>query len=285
MIVVRLTGGLGNQMFQYALGRTISLARGVPLRVDIGVFASDRKRAYRLDNLKIQAEVATPADMRGLRPRFRKLARRSETLFGRSPRRVFERGPGFDPTVFDCASTAYLDGYWQSERYFADIRDTLLEDFQPRRPLSEGRQELLARIAETTAVSVHVRRGDYVTNAKVSAFHGYCSADWYRAAMQAMAAQVENPTFFVFSDDPAWVRSDLGSDWPMHVVDFADDREYEDLHVMARCRHHVIANSSFSWWGAWLNQRADKTVIAPRQWLRAGDIDPRDLVPADWQRL
>lgn len=285
MIVVRLTGGLGNQMFQYALGRKLALARGVPLRLDIDVFASDRKRAYRLDNLKIQAEPATPADMRGLRPRFRKLARRREALFGRSPRLVLEHGFGFDPAVLDCAPNAYLDGYWQAEPYFADIRDTLIEDFRPRLPLSEARQDLLAQIAETTAVSVHVRRGDYVSNAKIAAQHGHLPADWYRAAMQSMAENLENPTFFVFSDDPAWVRANLASDWPLHLVDFGDDREYEDLHLMARCHHHVTANSSFSWWGAWLDPRPDKIVIAPRQWFRASDVDTRDLVPADWQRL
>ena len=138
---------------------------------------------------------------------------------------------------------------------------------------------LIARAA--TAVSVHVRRGDYVSDPAAQSFHGTCSPEWYAAVMKEMVARVEAPAFFIFSDDPQWARSNLPAYEGMHFIDpQSDRRDFEDMHLMSLCCHHIIANSSFSWWGAWLNPSPDKQVIAPARWFNQGHNDTQDLLPA-----
>lgn len=182
--------------------------------------------------------------------------------------------------------TSSPDGYWQSERYFVDAADIIRAEFKPRLALEPENAATAAAIDGVTAVSVHVRRGDYVTDKVTNAYHGVCSLDYYRAAIARIAERVASPHLFVFSDDHAWVQENLRSNYPTtYVTANSPDRGYRDMQLMSRCRHHIIANSSFSWWGAWLNPRPDKVVVAPARWFIDKSNDTRDLLPGEWLRV
>ena len=179
-----------------------------------------------------------------------------------------------------------MEGYWQSYRYFADAADKIRQELTPRDPMEPGNAAVAAEIDAVEAVSLHVRRGDYVTNAGAAPFHGLCSLDYYRAAVNHVRARVGAPHLFIFSDDHDWARDNLRFDLPTtYVVANPPDRGFRDMQLMARCRHHITANSSFSWWGAWLNPRHDKIVVAPQAWFADPKIDTRDLIPQGWTRL
>ena len=297
MIVMRIIGGLGNQMFQYALGRRLSLEREEPLRLDTTGFATYELHALALDHLAIQAEPATPEEVRQLTevpPRFPenviprrwlpRALRRSRRL---APTHLVERqGFHFDPDVLAHPSPLYLDGYWQSERWFAPVADQIRTDFQVPTPLAGRDREVADAIDEGLAVSLHVRRGDYAADAKTRATHGLCPISYYEKALAHLDEALGTYRVFVFSDDPAWVAEHLPLPEDRVLVDHNDaSTNYEDLRLMSRCHHHIIANSSFSWWGAWLNPREDKIVVAPRQWLGDPDVATPDVCPASWVRL
>jgi hypothetical protein len=290
MIYTKLIGGLGNQMFQYAVGRQLAKARGTELTLDVSGYehqaAGDTPRQYELGNFKHAAKLADAAALREIR-----LATgpsKLDKLLGRrgSLNVVREAGFPFDAKVLEAPDNSYLIGYWQTEKYFPDVREELLEDFALKHEPDEANAKTAAEIAAVTAVSLHVRRGDYVTNANAAAFHGMTSLEYYREAIKMMASKVKEPHFFVFSDDPDWCRENLKFDLPMtFVTNNSGDKGYEDMRLMKQCRHHIIANSSFSWWGAWLNPRADKIVLAPGRWFNDAAVDTRDIYGQGWVKI
>ena len=287
MIRVLCQGGLGNQLFQYATARRLAMLHGAPLVVDPDWFGRPRPdetpRRYELGRYPLPLRFASLAEQR--------ICRLARGWAGRllAPLLPFdvvrERGLGSDLPRLQATRNAYLIGYWQSESYFADIRPTLLQELKPAEPLGEDRA-LADRMASCASVSVHVRRGDYVSSINAASFHGSCSLDYYADAIALIAARLEGAELFVFSDDPEWCRTHLRAPLPTHHVSGGPAADpHRDLWMMARCRHHVIANSSFSWWGAWLGEPADtRIVIAPQRWFAAGLPTP-DHVPARWIRL
>jgi len=180
----------------------------------------------------------------------------------------------------------FLHGYWQSERYFLDARTLLLKEFSLREPLPPASAKLLGEIQGCEAICIHVRRGDYLSNPVAAKIHGAVSVDYYYEGLGELCQGLVRPHCFVFSDDPLWVRSTMVFNCPVTLVDInGPENAHLDLALMAGCRHFLIANSSLSWWGAWLGSYADKKVIAPKQWFLNADKDTRDLIPAAWQRL
>jgi hypothetical protein len=180
----------------------------------------------------------------------------------------------------------YLNGYWQSEKYFKSAEDKLRSELCLFDKPDEANQKILDEIVQCPAVSLHIRRGDYITNPSAALVHGVCSLDYYHSAIRHITAHVENPYFFVFSDDPQWVKDNLKIGYPVQFVEAnGPDRGAEDMRLMKSCRHHIIANSSFSWWAAWLNDRLDKIVVAPRIWFLDTKIDTKDLIPEQWHRI
>ncbi|OCP36447.1 alpha-1,2-fucosyltransferase [Ensifer sp. LC163] len=288
MIITRILGGLGNQMFQYAAGRSLASASGQTLKLDLTEMQSYKTWAFGLEQFAIQAESARAEEVP---------ARPGKGLFNKVKSRLLptapacivakERANTFDATILDLRGPVHLQGYWQTEKYFASVAGVVRQEFQLKAPFSASRHEVLQQVRAADApISVHVRRGDYVSNPSANAVHGTCEPEWYAEAMRQMAARLDNPSFFVFSDDPAWARANLPSSASMVVVEpQADGKDGEDMHLMAACRAHIIANSTFSWWGAWLNPRADKHVIAPTQWFRSREHDASDILPSTWQRL
>ena len=309
MITVQIRGGLGNQMFQYATGRALALRHGTTLTLDTRVYRSraprpdDRfdRRAYRLDCFRMPLAEATvvrvPAEeyrrhlqREGLGCTHLRMGlhwlssgvARTMKAYGPGPTLYQERRFSFDRRVLELPDGSYLVGWWQSERYFADAADTIRRDFVPRGlPSSENRRWLDMISVCDCAVSVHVRRGDYLR----SDSHGTCSPAYYREAARLVERCAgAKPVFFVFSDDPAWARAHLRFDRQTHVLDHNDaEREaHEDMQLMAACDHHIIANSTFSWWGAWLNQSPSKVVVAPEPWFRSRDLDASSILPRGW---
>ena len=280
MIVARLFGGLGNQLFQYAAGRALADHLGCELALDprylggaracgMGHFAQAR---YRAD------ASLPPARHDGL------LRYGLWRLFGRNPRFHRERGLGFDPDFFGLPGGTYLHGYWQSERYFAAVADRLRHDLVFTTPLDPANADMAARIDATPgAVSVHVRRGDYLASGSYAA----CPPAYYNRAIARLAGDLGAPlTCFVFSNDPGWARDNLDLGAGQVVVDINDEtRGAFDMHLMSRCAHHVIANSTFSWWAAWLDPGPDKRVIAPANWFGTAKLSNPDLIPPGWTRL
>jgi hypothetical protein len=294
MLVVNLIGGLGNQLFQYAAGRALAVQHGVELKLDISDFVRYPPRQYLLNHFTIEERFASPEDLRRFDRdprRWRSAARRLVArLRGQdvpSGRTIFERGFPYHAIHIDPAVDTWLIGYWQSERYFLPIAPRIRQEFTLRAPPPERSVRLLEAIDHERAVSLHVRRGDYVSNRVVQAKHGVCGVDYYHAAVARILAVEPAARFYLFSDDLKWVRSNLRLEAPSEYVDLnGADQPQEDLRLMSRCRHHIIANSSLSWWGAWLNPRPDKVVIAPRQWFTPGSRrDARDIVPTGWIRL
>ena len=289
MIVMRLKGGLGNQLFQYALGRYLSYSKNTTLSLDTSSYHIDRLRVYRLDCFEIAASASDRLPFFATDGRLKHLNTILQTLkglFSKPFQIIKERAFPFDASVLACSDQAYLDGFWQSEQYFAPIADLIRHDLRLKNPLPSALQALADQIQATNAIAVHVRRGDYVSNPITTAYHGVCSVDWYENAAKLMLQRVDNPTFFVFSDDYAWVRENIAFDAPtVFIPPSPDGQECNDMHVMSLCQHHIIANSSFSWWGAWLNANPHKIVIAPQQWFAAGKHDTKDLIPPTWIRL
>jgi hypothetical protein len=292
MIITNIIGGLGNQMFQYAAGRSLSLAKGTEFRLDVSDFLGyGLHQGFELQRVfNCPVPTATTSDVQTIlgwqaSPIMRRLlAKHALSMFRR---RGFVVEPSFNywQGIKDIPADSYLAGYWQSERYFRDVAQTIRADFTFKSLPSPRNVELAEQIQQGNTVSLHVRRGDYVKNPKTTATHGLCSLEYYQSAIQYVIDRVERPSFYIFSDDPAWVRENMKIEHPFVYVDHNHGAEsYNDMRLMSMCKHHIIANSSFSWWGAWLNPNPDKIVVAPRKWF-ANNNDVSDLFPSGWVTL
>jgi Glycosyl transferase family 11 len=291
MIIARLNGGLGNQMFQFSAARALALRTGATLKLDTSSFAHDQLREYDLGPYALSATVqlASRTELEQCeqkKPRGLALIGKSLGLGVAAIPAVREAHFHYDPALVRAKAPAYVIGYWQCERYFADQAVQIRRDFTPREPLEPENAAIANVIGKSTAVSLHVRRGDYASDAKTQAIHGVCGLDYYARAMAVIEAQIPNPHYIVFSDEPDWTRANLTSAHSMtFVAANPPERGYRDMQLMSLCRHHIIANSSFSWWGAWLNPRADKIVVAPTRWFAGRDKDYSDLVPSGWLKV
>jgi len=292
MIIIQLYGGLGNQMFQYAAGRSLAYSLNTELKLDITQYREDKLRNYALSVFSMTKNVASATDLgRVRRPLAWNIKHPIKALRTVIPqnvpiRFVKERHFYFDREIFALSDNVYLDGHWQSEKYFKNIEAIIREDFTLSDEPDYLNKQMADKIRNCEAVSLHVRRGDYISNPVTTAYHGFCSEEYYHRAISKLESSVKDPHFFVFSDDPVWAKENLKSGYPTTMIDFnGSEKDYEDLRLMSLCKHHIIANSSFSWWGAWLSNNPQKIVIAPKQWFNYSDIDTKDLIPESWIRL
>ena len=292
-VIVRIEGGIGNQLFCYAAARRLALVNNAELVIDdVTGFARDRRyrREYALDHFNIPSRKATLAER--LEPFERYRRGMMKWVSNRKPfaeRRYMEQeGLAFDERLLSLQvkGTIYLDGYWQSEDYFKDVEKTIREDLQIISPGDEFNQHMAEEIHECNAVAVHVRFFDGLESTPV---HNV-SIDYYQRAIELLKSKIDSPHYFLFSDNPDAARASLAL--PEGRVTFVfhnhgDENAYADLWLMTQCRHFIIANSTFSWWGAWLGQKMNSLVVAPDP----DSFDPgnfwaiRGLVPTRWTRL
>ncbi|WP_395742595.1 alpha-1,2-fucosyltransferase [Prosthecobacter sp.] len=288
-ILVNLSGGLGNQMFQYAAARHLAELNDAELLLDVSGFDTYKLRTYALGHLNIQARTASAlevAQMTGKGSFLNKLL--AKTVFrGSRLERVPQEGLRYDPGLLARRGSLFLDGYWQSPRYFRDIAPQIKSEFQVKTPPSAANAAMGAQISGCNSVSLHVRRTDYVSNANTHGVHGSCSLQYYDQAAAELGARETGLRFFIFSDDIPWARENLAFPGEKVFIDFNDaDHHYEDLRLMSLCRHHVTANSTFSWWGAWLGAE-DGITLTPARWFNDESKGPPvdDLIPEGWIRI
>jgi hypothetical protein len=282
MVIVRLIGGLGNQLFQYAAGRRLAHVRQTELRLMNAAYAlPGAQRRYELDAFAIQAQLIDVPELH---------AQIAECVKRGSPTvRVKEPHYHFFPPVLDAPADSYFEGFFQSERYFAEIAPLLRRELTLTSPLDTVNQRILEDIRSPAgpAISLHVRRTDYVSNPQFRPVYAVCGLEYYRRGIAYLLARVNGARFFVFSDEPDWAAAHVLPliPAPRRLVIGNENRGPVDLTLMRHCRHHLIANSSFSWWGAWLSDAPEKQVVAPDPWLLSTDVNTSDVVPAGWTRL
>jgi len=291
MIIVKLQGGLGNQMFQYATAR--SLSKNNPVYFDLSFFSNNHistenftARQYRLHLFK---------NLKGIKIN-RKLIRviLTENKKYRLVKKLLPDHLKYitrlndDNILNDHLRTAscYLDGYFQNPAYFESIRNVLLAEFKfPEVP--DNLNYLASKISECkNAVSIHVRRGDYLKPV-INNVHGVLSSKYYNSATDHIKLKIANPVYFIFSDDAEWCNANLPFIYGEKYVVSLQHDDWIDMYLMSLCKHHIIANSSFSWWGAWLGQNSDKIVLAPESWYVDKEVNARfkHIIPDNWIRL
>ncbi|MBU3612838.1 alpha-1,2-fucosyltransferase [Polynucleobacter sp. MG-27-Goln-C1] len=292
MVISNIIGGLGNQMFQYAAGRALAVNSATDFKLDISEFEGyGLHQGFELGNVfSCPISIADQKSIKSIlgwqEPKFirRTLSRKSFSIF-RKRSLIFEPNFNYWNGLEQNAGNAYLTGYWQSQRYFETIENLVRQDFTFKLPLSNENKILASRIQEVNSVSIHIRRGDYIHNPSANAVHGICTLDYYSKAISIFLKEVDAPQFFIFSDDIDWVRLNLevpGS--PTFIGHNVGKNSFVDMQLMSLCKHNIIANSSFSWWGAWLNPNPHKVVIAPSQWFKSL-INTEDLIPLAWRRI
>lgn len=290
MIISRITSGLGNQLFQYATGRHLALKNNTGLYLDLSYYdyydETDTLRSFKLSHFSFAYKVLQQSPLEYVSKATRLLPKRSLpplVLF------LKEKQFHFEPSVVEArANCIILDGYWQSEAYFRDTKQVIRQELMPASAPSPEFDYYKQQIGNTpTAVSVHVRRGDYVSHPEFSKRFGFVGLDYYEQALKRLNEQHKNTRLYLFSDDHAWVHEHLPlPDNTVFVKNTGPDADVADLTLMSHCRHHIIANSSFSWWGAWLNPHTDKLVISPRQWYKQQPTwNTKDLLPSSWMAL
>jgi hypothetical protein len=287
MIIVKLKGGLGNQLFQYALGRSIALAHHKQVKFDLSWFDRFPQRKYKLGHFNTEVDIATKIETIALRKWKRKDGKRYLPLnFFRKKEalHIEESDYRFQHKILKVLDNTYLDGNWQSEKYFKNIENIIREEIILKEVVNENLKQLTQRIQENNSVSLHIRRGDYTT-VKVQRVLKLCSPKYYHQAIEFIKHKTKKPTFFVFSDDIEWVKDNIETNTPTIFVSNGNLEDYEELMLMSKCKHNIIANSSFSWWGAWLNNNPDKIVITPKEWFNDKNKNINDLIPSHWIKI
>jgi hypothetical protein len=281
MVITRLTGGLGNQLFQYAAARSLSEASGQPLTLDISYFGGRDIRKFALEPFDLPGRLWRHG-IPPYRARQIKLIDSAAAAIAARARVLREAQYEYYGDLATAGGKTYLIGHWQSPKYFSDIQAQLRTAVSAVQ-LGGPAQNIEQRLSTSNSVAIHVRRGDYVVDLKAAERLGTLGLDYYERAFAEIRANIDDAAFFVFSDDIEWCKANL--DLP--GADFITETSspHEDLILMSRARHNVIANSSFSWWGAWLGAPEGRIVISPSRWFAGLNQSTDDLIPDSWLRL
>lgn len=300
MIITLFGGGLGNQMFQYALGRHLSIKNNQALKLDYSRYIMTQPDAYSgvrifsLKNFNIAGEIASEEEISKYFKYYkyntwtRQLQDLSNKIFPKTYyKKPYVKEPDGNDRVFDPNLLAYgykdvyIRGFWQSEKYFKDIREVLLKDFTVKTAPNLYNSDLLQDIRKNNSVSLHIRRGD-VTDPKNP--FGTLPLEYYTKAIKTLMGRgiTSSPHFYIFSDDIGWAKANFKLDYPITYVENKIDHDYEDMRLMNTCKYHIVANSTFSWWGAWLATNPDKIVIAPNRFMQRVNKPNYDIYPDSW---
>ena len=287
MIITKIAGGLGNQMFQYAAGRSLAITHNCELKLDLSWFDTFKlHNGYELERFNIKAGIATKNEVVKLAGNQSKLIKALRKKMGfRSRAHFIESDFSFCPEFIQSVPPVLIEGHWQSYKYFDSVSSVICAELAPKSPLSDASLRVAEEISGVNAVSIHIRRGDYVSNKAINDVHGVIGLDYYTKAIQHVRDVIPSPHFFIFSDDLEWAKKTMGLESGTTFVSHNKAlSSYQDMQLMAACKHNIIANSSFSWWGAWINPYSNKTVIAPRRWF-SNRRDVLDLLPPSWLTL
>lgn len=273
MIVVQLIGGLGNQLFQYAAAKALALQTKQKLSLDTSQFENYKLHNYALNHFNVISKTYKKPNryLRKIKSFYQKSILYKEVDFGYNSQLSSLE-----------ADVIFLEGYFQSEKYFLKYEKEIRTDFKIITPLKKITADAIENIQAVNSVSIHVRRGDYLNNF----LHNTSKEEYYKRAVEIIENKIDSPVFFVFSDDMEWVKSNFITKQKTVFIDFNDaSTNFEDIKLMSSCKHNIIANSSFSWWGAWLNENPDKIVIAPELWFNDNSINTKDIIPTNWVKI
>lgn len=297
MVIVQLLGGLGNQMFQYALGRQLAVMNETELKLDTSILLDWRPGKHAVNrgfDLGIFALKPVFAAKKEIAPYHSALMTTPQKVVFKLKKKLFgnsiiqERKFHFDSDILNLRGDLYLSGTWQSYKYFEQIEKIVRTDFEFSVSMSPLASELSEKIKQVNSVCLNVRRTDYVSVASTAQTMGVISLEYYKMALQLMKESIGDFCVFIFSDDIEWCKKNM--DFIEQPICFVEHRyagwKFSDyLQLMKCCRHYIIPNSTFAWWGAWLNSNAEKMVIAPKQWMNDPYINTHDLIPDTWIRL
>ncbi len=300
MILLYLKGGIGNQLFEYAAGRSLSLHLNTNFKIDKSYY--DQKHYERegklndfyhipsfrdiLTAFNITAPDASDREINQFHQHFvSKVADRLKPNHLR--KKYIQPHIGFDPNFFRIKGDTLIKGFFQSEKYFLAYADEVRKELSFKEDIRLRNRTISEKINACNSISVHIRRGDYVHHAVASAVLGALGEKYYGDAKIFLENKLQKSlTYFVFSDDLDWVRTNLTMYENVHFIDKNDAMsDVDELYLMSQCKHNIIANSSFSWWGAWLNDNPDKIVIAPKKWFNNAPKGTQDIVPEAWLRI
>lgn len=281
-------------MFQYAFGKQLAMQNNTQLVLALSYIQSKlpfKKWAtpmqYELDIFDINAKTEPIFFQKDFLYPFAKLEhlwrdkRNKNSIY-----LLLEKQFEFNPAYLHTQDNTYVIGNFQSEKYFSAIQDEIRKDFQFKIPLEKENEQWKNKIENFSSVSLHIRRGDYLSIAKNVSKFAQLSLQYYYDAIKYISAKIDNPIFFIFSDDSEWVKANLKTDFQTHFIDSNKGKNsYCDMQLMSYCKHNIIANSTFSWWGAWLNNNQDKMVIAPNAWFADISINSQDIIPSKWIKL
>ena len=287
MIVVRLNGGLGNQLFQYATGRHLAQLNDAELFLDTSFLLSSNKYAgnwnYELDAFSIVSKIADEKLLHAFHGSDFSTSERVLTRIislGKNRKYKFDEY-GFDQHVLELKGNYYLRGYFQSEKYFKNIAEIIRNDLPIKDEFIPKDQALIDKISGSKSVSIHIRRGDYIRNLSSMDAHGLCSKDYYTKSIEFIKRELgEDIHFYFFTDDEDWINREMR--WDIDCTLISGKTTVEDFYLMSICKHNIIANSTFSWWAAWLNANPDKKVIIPKHWRTNVKTEDIQLNPTGW---
>lgn len=289
MIIVQLKGGFGNQLFQYAAALNLGKHHNVPVKVDISLLnipdaLIGTTRAFDLLSIQYSIEVANASDINAVKGN--RLMQQLQKFLAPHKRNIYkEVSFNYDEHFLEAGNNIYLKGYRQSEKYFESIASEIKKTFIINDELIKNASNLALQIQSENSVSIHIRRGDY-TNAAMLEYHGIQGIEYYNQALSFIKEKISNPTFYIFSDDKSWVQENLNLNEEAHLITVDESpTSITDFYLMSCCRNNIIANSTFSWWAAYLNPNPDKIIIAPKHWFNKANYDTKDLIPSSWIQL
>ncbi|PIP69241.1 hypothetical protein COW91_00400 [Candidatus Nomurabacteria bacterium CG22_combo_CG10-13_8_21_14_all_32_8] len=298
MIVSNITGGLGNQLFQYALGCHMAILNGTEHKIDVSGYLDATPdpilgvRICGLDNFNITAKHASNEDITQFNFLLKNKIFRHLMHFYSTQNSYYKRKYilepeinyfKFDPSILAAKqnSDVYVEGYWQTEKYFKNIENIIRKEFSFKNNPGEVNTRMIKEIEGCNSVSVHVRHGD---NMRME--NGILPLEYYRSAVKEIALRIKDPVFYVFSDDPEWTRDNLEIKYPTVFVSHnSDKKNFEDLRLMTYCKHHILGNSTFGWWGAWLGKKDGQIVFSPKSHHSYPNLPATDYIPAGWTFL
>lgn len=287
MIIARLMGGLGNQLFQYAAARHLAIQNNAELFLDTSfLYSTDNvttARKYELEAFNVVSHLADDKilhDFHGTEFSVKERVLTKLVSLGKNKKYKFDEY-GFDPHLLELRGNYYIRGFFQSEKYFKDISEILRNELTIKDAFLPKDNNLMQQINANTSVSIHIRRGDYIRNLSSMEAHGICSKDYYTKSIAFIKRALGNDLhFYMFTDDEEWVKKEMK--WDINCTLISNKSTIEDFYLMSLCKHHIIANSTFSWWAAWLNKNSEKKVILPKHWTTNLSSENIDIVPKNW---